>query len=264
MGGNLHAQVAPGHHDAVGGRYNLVQVVHALLVLDFGDDADIVPAVLVELGPDVLHVAGLADEGGGDEVEVVFAGKFDVLPVLLGEGGEQDMYVGDVDGLVAGQGTAVLHLAVNLAALNLLHQQLDEPVVHQNPTAGLHLIVEVGVGDGDPVLIAGHVLGGEDELVPHVQGDGAVGEGLDADFGALGVQNGGHRGAQDVPGVAELLEHGQMAFVGAVGEVEPGGVHAAANQLDQHFLVVHRGAQGADDFCFTHTFHNVIPPLSKV
>ena len=36
--GDLYAQVAAGHHDTVGDLQDLVDVVHALLVLDLGDD----------------------------------------------------------------------------------------------------------------------------------------------------------------------------------------------------------------------------------
>ena len=73
-GWDLHPQVAPGHHDAVGGGENLVDVVHALLILDLGDDAHVVPAEGPEDLPHRLDVGGPADEGGGDEVEVVLHG----------------------------------------------------------------------------------------------------------------------------------------------------------------------------------------------
>ena len=46
-GGDLHPQVAPGHHDAVGGGQDLVHVVHALLVLDLGDNLHGVAAAVV-------------------------------------------------------------------------------------------------------------------------------------------------------------------------------------------------------------------------
>ena len=39
--GHFDAQVAAGHHDAVGRFEDFVDVVHALLVLDFRNDADV-------------------------------------------------------------------------------------------------------------------------------------------------------------------------------------------------------------------------------
>ena len=48
-----------------------------------------------------------------------------------------------------------------------------------------------------------------------------------------------------------MLEHiqlGQVALVGAVGEVEPGGIHAGLDQLADHLRVGNGGAEGADHF----------------
>ena len=39
--GDLHAEVAARHHHAVGGGEDLVELVEALLVLDLGDDLDV-------------------------------------------------------------------------------------------------------------------------------------------------------------------------------------------------------------------------------
>ena len=255
MGGNLHTQIAPGHHHAVGHVDDGVQVVHTLPVLNLGDDADILAAALVEVGADVLHVAGLPHEGGGDEVEVLLHGELQILLVLLGEGGQEDVNVGDVDGLVVGEGAAVFHGADDLLAVNLLHQQIDEAVVHQDVVAGGDLLVEVQVGDGDLVGAALTVGGGEGKGVPLLELDAAVLKGLDADLGALGVQNGGHGETQLVPDVAELLELGEVALVGAVGEVEAGGVHAREDELADHVLVVHSGTEGTDNLGLSHIGH---------
>ena len=255
LSGDLHAQVAAGNHDAVGCLDDLLQVVHALAVLNLGDDADVVAAVLVQAGADVLHVAGLPDEGSGDEVEVVLSGELQVLLVLLSEGGQQDVDIGDVDGLIVGQGAAVLHDADDLLALDLLDQQVDQAVVHQDMIAGGHLVVQVGIGNGNPLSSALALSGGEGEDVVLLQLDAAVLEGLDADLGALGIQDSSHGDTQLVPDALELGQLSQVALVGAVGEVEAGGVHAGKDQLTDHFLAVHGGTQSADNFCLSHIGH---------
>ena len=259
VGGDLHAQIAPGHHDAVGGGDDALQVLNALPVLDLGDDADIVAAVLAQFGADVLHVAGLAHEGGGDEVEVVVHGELQILPVLVGEGGQQNVHIRYVNGLVAGQGAAVFHLTVDLVALYLLDPQLDEAVVHQDAAAGPHLLVEVGIGDTHPAAVAGHVIGGQDKSLALLQSHGAVGKGLYTDFGALGVQNGGHGGAQGVPHLLEHIQPGQLLGVAAMGEVEAGSVHAGPDQPFNGLRMIHRRPQGADDFGLSHV-HTIVPP----
>ena len=252
MGRDLHPQVAPGHHHAVSHLDDVQQVVHALPVLDLGDDADVVPAVLVQALPDVPDVAGLADEGGGNEVKVVLRAELQILPVFLGEGGQQDVHAGDVDGLVAGQGAAVVHRAQNVVAPDLPDAQLDEAVVHQHPVARLELLVEVLVGDGHPPPVAGHVVGGQGKVLPPFQSDGALFKGLNADLRPLGVQNGGHRDPHLVPDALELGQLGQVTLMGAVGKIKAGGVHARTNQLADDLLAVHCGPQGTDNLGLSH------------
>src|SRR5699024_1083462 len=92
---DLHAQVAPGHHDAGGGRQDLVDVVYTLLVLDLGDDLHVLTGKLVQHMADCLDVGGAADKGGGDKVKVVLHTELDVADVLLGEGGQMDLYAVD-------------------------------------------------------------------------------------------------------------------------------------------------------------------------
>ena len=99
--------------------------------------------MLVQLGADILHVAGLPNKGSGNKVEVVLGSKLQVILVLLGEGGEHDAHIGDVDGLVIGQGAAVLHGAVDVVAFHLLHQQLDQTVIHQDAAAGAHFFMQI-------------------------------------------------------------------------------------------------------------------------
>lgn len=100
---------APCHHDAVGCLQDLVNIVHALLILDLGDDADLLAAKAVQHLPHRLDVGGPADKGGGDEIEVVLHAKPDVAHILLRQGGQMDMYAGDIDALVGGEGAAVLY-----------------------------------------------------------------------------------------------------------------------------------------------------------
>ena len=252
-GGNFHTQVAPGHHNAVGGGQDLVQVVHALLVLDLGDDLYIVPAALVEDGSNSLHIRRPADKGGGDKVEVVLHTEADVRDVLLGEGGQLDMDPGDIDGLVGGQGAAVLHGADDFSVLDAVHPDGHQAVVNENLLAGGQLLVELGVGNGHPALVAHHLLGGQGEGVSRLQGDGFRLKAFDADLRPLGVQNGGHRAAHGVPDAFQHVHPFQVLGVTAVGKIEPGRVHAGADEGADQLLVIHCGAQGTDDFCSSHS-----------
>ena len=198
------------------------------------------------------HVAGLPHEGGGNKIEVLLHGELDVGAVLVGEGRQADVDAGDVDALVGGQLAAVFHGAVNAALLNFVHPQGHQAVVNENFLAGGHLLVEIRVCNGHLPLIAGGVGGRQGELVPLVELNGLGLEGFDPDFGPLGVQNGGHRTAHAVPYGFQAVQRSQMGLVGAVGKIEPGRVHTGADQGADHVHIVHRRAQGADDFCSSH------------
>ena len=80
---DLDTEVATGHHHAIGGFENLVDVVHALLVLDLSNDLD-GTLVRVEDLLDIQHVPLATDEGVSNEVQPIGDGPFDVAPVLFG------------------------------------------------------------------------------------------------------------------------------------------------------------------------------------
>ena len=159
---------------------------------------------------------------------------------------------GDVDGLVGGQGAAILHGAADVTALDPVHPDGHQTVIDEDLLARSQLLVELWVGDGHPLLAAHDVVGGQGEGLPRLQGDGLGGKALDTDLGPLGVQNGGHRPAHGVPDRLEPVQPGQMLRVAAVGKVEPGGVHAGADEGAEHILAVHGGTQGADDLGLSH------------
>ena len=64
-------RVAPGDHDAVGHLDDLVDMLYAFVVLDFGDDRDTVAAVLLQEVADFKHVVPGAHKGCGDNVHVL-------------------------------------------------------------------------------------------------------------------------------------------------------------------------------------------------
>ena len=136
------------------------------------------------------------------------------------------MHAGYVDALVAGQIPPGDHPAADVLAVDALHLQLHQPVVHQDVAAGGQLVMEVFIGDGYHGVIPLHLAGGEGELAALGQGDALALKGADADLRALGVQDGGNGPPQAVPHMLEAVEQGQVGLVAAVGEVEPGGVHA--------------------------------------
>ena len=81
-GWNLDTKVTTSDHDTVSLPQNLVEVVYTLLVLDLGNDLDVL-ALLAEHLADSSDVASTADERGEDHVDLVLDTELEIGLVLL-------------------------------------------------------------------------------------------------------------------------------------------------------------------------------------
>ena len=120
----------------------------------------------------------------------------------------------------------------------LQHRQPHQAVVQQDGIPLLHIAGQVGVGDGAAVGVALQLRGGQGELLACRQADGALREIPQPDLRPLGVQHGGHRGVQLLPQGLQHFQPGIMLFVGAVGKVEAGHVHARQDHLPQDPVLI--------------------------
>ena len=250
--GDLHAKVAPGHHDAVADLTDVLDIIHAGPVLDLGDDIDLLAAVFPEEVLHILHILTGGHKGGGHEVHIVPDAEEQVRLVLLAEEGAGHEPVGEVHALPVGQVAAGQDLTDRVAALQGRDLEHHKAVVHQDPVPYGQVLNEALIGDGDPGLVALHILGGEGEGVAVVQVDLSVLEGLDPVLGALGVQHDGDGQAQLLPDLFDEVHLFLLLLMGAVGEIQPGHVHAGQAHLGQGLLVLAGRADGADDLCFAH------------
>ena len=248
---DLHAHIPPGHHDAVRHGQDLRQVADPLLVFNLGDDLD-GGVCLIQQAADLPHVVRRADEAGGDEVKALFHAEEDVLPVPLAHVGHGQADARHIDALVVFHGPVVFHPAADVRRCGLQHRQAHQAVVQQDGVAGLHVPGQVGVGDGAALLIPHDVPGGQGELLAGPQHDGTCGEGLQPDLRPLGVQHGGHRQAQLRPQGLQGVQTTLVLRVAAVGEIEPGHVHAGLQHLPQDALPVRGRTEGAHDLCLSH------------
>ena len=248
---DLNAQVATGDHDGVGGGQDAVDVVHALAVLDLGDDAD-VGVVLVQQVADVVHVLCGAHKGSGDEIKALLHAEDDVVAVTLAQVRHGEVDAGHVDALFVFDLAAVQHLAGDVGVGHVGDAQLDEAVVQHDGAALVHILGQVLVGDGADLLGALHLTGGQGKGLACFQHLHAVLELFQADLGALGVQQSSHGFAQLGTDGFQVVQAALVLLIGAVGKVETGHVHAVGDQLAQHAVLIGGRAQGADDLCFSH------------
>ena len=195
----------------------------------------------------------VADEGGGDVVDALGDAEEDVLAVALGDGGQAQIDVGDVDALALADLAVVLDDAVDVGALDVVDLQVDQAVIDQDVGAGLDLVGEVQVVEGDVAGVAevllGGGLGGHDDRVAGGDGDLLVAlEQAGADLGALGVEQESDGGLELGGDTADALDATVVLLVGAVREVEAGDVHARLDHLAQDIVVVTGRTHRAYDF----------------
>lgn len=119
--GDLDTQVTTGNHDTVGLLKNLIEVVDTLLVLDLGNDLDLL-ALLTKNLADVLNVGAAANERSEDHVDLVLNTELQIGNILGGKSRQVDVGAGQVDTLAGGDVTVVQALGLE----GLLIDNLDD------------------------------------------------------------------------------------------------------------------------------------------
>jgi hypothetical protein len=144
----LDAQVAAGHHDAIGHLDNGVQVVERGRLFQLGNNGQLG-------GPGVnfhqctlhgSHVFGPAHEAYGHHVHLLCHAEGKVFAVLLGEAGDVDHDAGQIDALVFAQQSTVHHASVNIGAVDAFHRQNETPIVKQQAVAAVDVAWQAFVG----------------------------------------------------------------------------------------------------------------------
>ena len=250
--GNFYAQVAAGHHDAVGHVDNLVDIPYAVNIFNLGDDADIVIPHAFQKSAHFQNIIGGAGEGSSDKVEVLLHGKFQVLAVLFAGEGQGELDAGDVDALTGRYRAAVDHAADNIRVGVGLHSQLDQAVVNENTGTHRHILGKAGEGDGGNRFVAHYFAGSQGKLASGFQHNLGRVELLHADFGAFGIQEQSYRQVQFFPQGLDLVGPDLLLRMGLVGKVQPDYVHTGFHKLPENVPFVGGGAQGADDFRLPH------------
>ena len=247
LDGHFDAEVAARNHHTVGRIDDLIDVVHAFLVLNLRDDLD-VAAVCVENVLNSLHVGGAAHEGVGDKVDIFLDGEENVLFVALRKGGQVDVPAGHVHTLVRTERTVVLYRDVQRLFVLCRDEHVDGTVVKKHMVAHFHIANEVGIRHVDDIVggIGLRAATNANALTGLVV-DGCAQSG-GAHLGALGVD--------EQSQVRRDSAHVANDFLDAVGRsvcgVHTHHVHTGEKQLTQEIFVAAQVADRADDLGLFH------------
>ena len=168
-------------------------------------------------------------------------------------------HAGNVDALLVLHHAVVLHPAADLPFGGLQHRQPHQSVVQQDGVPGLHVLGQLGVGDGAPALVAGNVVGGQGKAPGRFSAAPARSESSSAAPPAPWCP--AWRPPADAAppaGPPAASRRRLMLVMAAVGEIEPGHVHARLEHLPQHPLPVGGRTQGAYDFCLSHGLSSLL------
>lgn len=198
-GWDLHTQITTGHHDGIGLTKDVVIVLQTLKILNLANDLDLRPAILLKQAAEILHIIPGTDKGGGDELDLLLDAKVDnVILVLVGEGGQIDLYAGKVHVLPLSNGGIVHDATTDLTHGLVAFQdgQNERSIGNQNLLPRTDRSCELGVGAGNLVLIAEErVVGRKDQLLPLLKSnliDVIPGEETCADLRSLGIEKDGN------------------------------------------------------------------------
>ena len=249
---HLHAQVSAADHDAGTDLADLLHIVDARLVLDLGDDLDVLPAVRVEEVPHIQHILPPRDERRCDEIDPVPDAEQQIVLVLFAEIDLLEHLVREGHALAVRQLAADYDTTVDLRALNALDREDHESVVDQYRIADRKIVRQPRIADADNRLVALDLPGREGKGVAVLEQDLFVFEGTDAVFRPLGVE---HDGDGQAERLADLMDHVKfllMLLVCAVRKIEPRDVESCLAHLCKDFLRAAGRADGTDDLRFSH------------
>ena len=201
---------------------------------------------------DVLDVLGGTHEGQGDEVGILFDGPAQVFLVLLGQGGNRHGDTGQVQALVIGDNTGDLDEGHDIGLVHLKDADRDVAVVDQQAVTGSAVTGQALESRTDEFLGAGNVAGRDGEGVTDLQFLGTVLERLQANLGALEVDENRDRAAGRCRRLPHALNHGLVLLSLSMRPVDTRDIHAGVHQC----LELLRGFSGrsnsADNLSSTH------------
>ena len=253
----LYAHVAARHHDAVADLDDAVDIVHAALVLDLGDYLYILIAEAVYIVAQLDDVVCRADEGGGDDVDAHPETELDIGAVALADVGHIAGIAGDVDALAVLQNAAGDDARDDTLVIYRLDSRGYLAVVKEDGPADAGVIpaegiYQLGVREGDAVLVAVTLGRVQAVLLPCLELDGAVLKGADADLGSFCIQQQSYGLAalgDSLLDDAEALGH---SVVLAVRHIEARYVHAGVDHPAKDIYVVAGRSHCADNLGHSH------------
>ena len=213
---------------------DLVDIIDALLIFDLGDDLDVTLAAVEDLLYLIYILAG-ADKRVSDEVHIVIHGEEDRVPIPLGNGGEVDADVGDVDALMRAYCPVVEYRTVECGLVLSDHPETEQSIVEEHGSALRYIVDKAGIIDIDHLIrtwCCGICLDAY-QLIRSQLDRFAIGCCRSTHLRSLRVHHDGHAVADG----ADVMDHPLKALMGHVCRVHPDDIDPGVEDLLEKLLI---------------------------
>ncbi|MNP29580.1 hypothetical protein D3C76_1226120 [compost metagenome] len=208
--------------------------------------------VLLKQCTDFLNVAGFADEGSGDKIDVLFDPKNDIIGVFFRNARQGNSNSRYVYTLFALDRSAVNNAGLDFSALNVNNGKSDKAVVDQDGRSYLNIIRKVGVSDGDTVLVTKDFFRSQCQILVLNQFNRFYFQLACANLRSFCIEQDSNSFVQFLRCLTDCINPSTMLFKIAVGEIQTGHIHTSQNQF---FDILQRFTRRSDrtyNFTFPH------------
>ena len=219
--------------------------------------------MVVQKPLDNAHVVHRPHERNGDIIHFLFDTELYIRTIDVGKVRHVDERIGHIDTLSVGEHSVVENGRNDVGSVYAVDFKLDKPVVDEYARALAHILRKILVRNGNATVIAHDVARRKYELLALFELRPAVLERLDAYFGTFGVEKNGDGYAKLFSGALDHIHAPFVFFVSAVRKIHSRDVHARADHAFYDGIVVGRGTERANYFCFTHKLHYLFYTLNE-
>ena len=251
---HLHAEIAPGDHDAIHFPKYVVQVGDALAALQLGHDRG-AAAELVEIGAGVTDIFAGAHERQRYPVHFLFDSELQGDLVAFGDDRHVDGHIGEVDPFVRRKIAPITDVGFDFEVRGYLQDfQADRSVGDVYQVAGTHAAQDFRFGERKEVRRTGVGFVDDRNFIPKVQLR-RFRHVAQAEFVAAQVLQDGHGPVVFFGRCPHVRYNFGVLFQRTVGEIEAGDVHAGADEAVQDFRGPGCWAYGGDNFSLAHNVY---------
>ena len=242
----LDSEIAARDHHRVRKGDDVVQTIDRRRFLDLRKQCRAVADQLPRFG----YVLGPLHEGQRNPVGPLIQRELQIVAVLVGERWNRHHDVGDIDALVVGHGTADLHLADDLVAVDFEDVQADLAVVDQDLRSCLDRFEKLGMWQQDTVAVACRLLAVEDEALPLLEDRPPPFEMTYSQLRPLKVEQDCRGAMEFLLERTDMLDQLRLLLLVSVAHVDSEGVCAGEHQAADHLGIARRRAERGQDLHF--------------